>query len=183
MPATKSPRASPTRASLFPGTEGALPPVAALGAVAGAVALVAWSGQRFAPTPAHPRTLGWYVRLRKPGFTPPGPVFGAGWGLIETCLAYGGYRLLRRPSSPSRDAAVGLWLANNLLIAGWSGLFFGRRALGPSALAAGCMISVACGYSAVAAKTDKVAAATALPLIGWLGFATLLAEEVWRRND
>ena len=45
------------------------------------------------------------------------------------------------------------------------------------------MIAVAGGYAAVAAKTDKVAAATALPLIGWLGFATLLAEEVWRRND
>jgi tryptophan-rich sensory protein len=121
--------------------------------------------------------------LDKPGFTPPGPVFGAAWGLIESILAYGGYRLLRRGSTPSRNAAVGLWTVNNLLIAGWSGLFFGRRALGPSAAAAGGMIVVAAGYAAVAYKTDKVAAATAVPLIGWLAFATLLAEEVWRRND
>ena len=162
---------------------GALSPVSALGAVAGTIALVAWSGQKFAPTPAHPGTLAWYLRLRKPGFTPPGPVFGAGWGAIEAFLAWGGYRLLRRRSSPDRNAAVGLWLINNLLIAGWSGLFFGKRALGRSALAAGGMIAVAGGYALVSMRTDKVAAATALPLIGWLGFATLLAEEVWRRND
>ncbi len=76
-----------------------------------------------------------------------------------------------------------MWLLNNLLIAGWSGLFFGRRALGPSALASGGMIAVAGGYGLVAAKTDRLAAATALPLVAWLGFATFLAEEVWRLND
>ena len=90
---------------------------------------------------------------------------------------------MRQRSSPARNAAVGLWVLNNLLIAGWSGLFFGRRALGSSALTAGGMIAVAGGYSIVASKTGRVAASTALPLIGWLGFATLLAEEVWRRND
>lgn len=161
----------------------AFSPAAALAVVAGAMALTAWSGQRFSPTPAHPGIRRWYRRLDKPGFTPPGPAFGAGWGLIETALAYGGYRLLRRRPSPSRDAALGLWVLNNLMIAGWSGLFFGRRALGPSALTAGGMIALASGYAAVASRTDRVAAATALPLIGWLGFATLLAEEVWRRND
>jgi tryptophan-rich sensory protein len=157
--------------------------VAASAVVAGAMALIGWSGERFSPTPMHPRIRRWYRRLDKPGFTPPGPVFGAGWGLIESALAWGGYRLLRRPSSPDRNLAIGLWAINNLLIAGWSGLFFGKRALGPSALAAGGMIAVAGGYCAVAARTDRTAAATALPLIAWLGFATLLAEEVWRRND
>ncbi len=160
-----------------------LPPAAAFGVVAAAMALTAWSGQKFSPAPTHPGIRRWYRRLDKPGFTPPGPVFGAGWALIESVLAYGGYRLLRGPPSPARRVAIGLWVFNNLLIAGWSGLFFGRKALGPSALTAGAMIAVAGGYAAVAAKTDRIAALTAAPLIGWLGFATLLAEEVWRRND
>ncbi len=160
-----------------------LSPVSALAVVAGALALTGWSGQKFSPTPAHPRTLWWYLHLDKPGFTPPGPAFGAGWAVIESFLAYGGYRLLRGRPSTARRAAIGLWVANNLLIAGWSGLFFGRKALGPSALTAGAMIAVAGGYAAVASKTDRIAALTAAPLIGWLGFATLLAEEVWRRND
>ena len=147
------------------------------------MALIGWSGLTFSPSPGHPRTRRWYRRLDKPGFTPPRPVFGAGWGVIEGFLAYGGYRLLRGRPSTARRAEIGLWVVNNLLIAGWSGLFFGRKALGPSALAAGAMIAVAGGYAAVASKTDRIAALSAAPLIGWLGFATLLAEEVWRRND
>jgi benzodiazapine receptor len=31
-------------------------------------------------------------------------------------------------------------------------------------------------------KVDRVAQATALPLAAWLGFATVLATSVWRRN-
>lgn len=162
--------------------KGALPPLAALALVGGGMALTAWSGQKFSPTPLHPRIRRWYRMLDKPGFTPPGPVFGAAWGVIETLLACGGYRLLRRPAAPGRNLAVALFVLNNLLIAGWSGLFFGRRALGPSAAAATGMIGVASGYAAAAARTDRVAAATALPLVAWLGFASLLAEEVWRRN-
>lgn len=162
---------------------GAVPTWAALAAVAVAMGATAWSGKRFSPTPDHPRTAWWYARLDKPGFTPPGPAFGAGWGLIQLALSYGGFRLMRSRRTPDRDAAIGLWALNNALIAGWSGLFFGSRALGSSALASAGMIAAACGYGVVATRTDKTAAATAIPLIAWLGFATVLAEEVWRRND
>ena len=162
---------------------GAIPAVAALAAVAAALAATAWSGKRFSPTPDHPKTAWWYARLRKPGYTPPGPIFGAGWGIIQAALAYGGYRLMRTARTSERDTAIGLWALNNALIAGWSGLFFGGKALGPSALASGGMIVAASGYAAAAAKVDKVAAVSAAPLVVWLGFATLLAEEVWRRND
>ena len=163
--------------------EGAIPAVAAMTVVAVAMAATAWSGRRFSPTPDHPRIAWWYARLDKPGYTPPGPIFGLGWGLIQTALSYGGFRLMRRKRTADRDAAIGLWVFNNALIAGWSGLFFGGRALGPSTIVSGGMIATACGYAAVAAKTDRTAAATAVPLIAWLGFATLLVEEVWRRND
>ncbi|MBE7217151.1 MAG: tryptophan-rich sensory protein [Caulobacteraceae bacterium] len=162
--------------------EGFSPLVSGL-AVAGAIAAITWSGARFSPAPNHPRTLRWYLSLRKPAFTPPGAVFGLGWSLIEAGLAFGGYRLLRKPATPWRNAAVGLWAVNNALIAGWSALFFGRKALGASTLAAGGMIGAAGAYAAVADRIDRPAAASALPLIGWLGFATLLAEEVWRRNE
>ena len=145
--------------------------------------VTAWSGMRFSPALTHPRTAWWYAKLDKPGYTPPGPVFGKGWGVIQLALSYGGFRLMRAKRTPDCDSALALWALNNLLIAGWSGLFFGRKALGPSALVSGGMIATACGYAAVASKTDRVAAATAAPLIAWLGFATLLAEEVWRRND
>ena len=45
------------------------------------------------------------------------------------------------------------------------------------------MIGTSAGYVAAAAREDDVAAAAGVPLVAWVGFATLLAEEIWRRND
>ncbi|MEX6913277.1 tryptophan-rich sensory protein, partial [Pseudomonas aeruginosa] len=81
-----------------------------------------------------------------------------------------------------RNLAVGLWLLNTGMVGGWTELFFRRKALGPSAVASGAMIASGAGYVAAAAKVDRTAAATAVPFVAWLGFATLLAERIWERN-
>ena len=104
------------------------------------------------------------------------------WPVLETGLAIGGYRLLRRPSGSDRNAAAGLWLLNTAMVGGWTELFFRRRRLGASALASGAMIATGAAYAASAAKVDRPAAALAVPFVAWLGFATLLAERVWARN-
>ena len=83
-----------------------LSPTAAITAAAGVVLLTGLIAQRYSPTPNHPSTLNWYRRLEKPGFTPPEPVMGIGWGVTETLLAIGGYRLLRLPSGPERNLAL-----------------------------------------------------------------------------
>ena len=54
---------------------------------------------------------------------------------------------------------------------------------GVGTLAAGAMIGTSAGYVAAAAREDDVAAAAGVPLVAWVSFATLLAEEIWRRND
>lgn len=57
-------------------------------------------------TPDQPATAAWYARLRKPAFTPPGPVFGVAWTCLDGLLGYAGYRLLTRPTSRARTAAL-----------------------------------------------------------------------------
>ena len=163
-------------------SDGALTRPVAKAIVAGAFGLMAWSGERFSPAPAHPQMMSWYLSLKKPPFTPPGLAFALGWFAIEAVLGIGGYRLLRKPASPQRNAAVGLWALNNVLIASWSVIFFGKRALGASALVSAGMIGTAGAYGVVSARTDRAAGYTSAPLVSWLMFATLLAEEVWRRN-
>ena len=117
--------------------EGGLTPLVAgaiaLGTVMGAVAI----GGRSSPTPDHPRTRRWYRDLEKPGFTPPPPVYAVAWTGIQAGLAYGGYRLLRRSPSQGRTLALALWGVNQAAIAGWSEVFFGHRAPGVGAVAAG----------------------------------------------
>ena len=125
----------------------------------------------------------WYFKLKKPGFTPPSVAFPIAWTGIQAALAYGGYRLFRRPPSPRRNLALTLWGINQAAIAGWSEIFFGLRAPGPGAVAAGAMIATATGYVAVASGEDEQASLSGVPLVAWVSFATLLAEEIWRRND
>ena len=59
---------------------GSLPPSTAAALAAGAVALTAPVSKRYSPTPDHLDIERWYRRLEKPGFTPPDPGMGAGWG-------------------------------------------------------------------------------------------------------
>jgi len=155
---------------------------AAAAIVIGVLGLSALIGRRNAPAPDHPGIRRWYKRLDKPGFTPPDAAFGAVWPALETGLAIGGYRLLRQPATDGRNMAVGLWLLNTAMIGGWTELFFRKHALGASMIASGAMIATGTGYAVAAAKVDRPAAALAVPFVGWLGFATVLAEQVWRRN-
>lgn len=121
--------------------------------------------------------------FEKPGFTPPTPAYPVAWTAIEASLAYGGYRLLRAEPSPERSKALALWTLNQVGIGGWSEVFFGYRAPGWGTLASAGLGISAVTYVAVATQTDKVAAGLGLPLVAWVTFATLLSEEIWRRNE
>jgi translocator protein len=69
------------------------------------------------------------------------------------------------------------------MIGGWSELFFRRQRLGASAAASGAMLASGAALVVTAARVDRTAAATAVPYVGWLGFATLLAERIRRANS
>ncbi len=163
-------------------SRGGVSPVLALSAVGVVLGASALVGRRNAPDPSHPGIRRWYRRLDKPGYTPPDAAFGAVWPVLETGLAVGGYRLLRQPSGPARNAAVGLWLLNTAMVGGWTQLFFREKRLAASTVASGAMVATGAAYVAAAAKVDRPAAAAAVPFVVWLGFATLLAGRIWRDN-
>jgi tryptophan-rich sensory protein len=172
------------RATIRSGSRGddGLSAPAAAALVAGAVALTAIVSKRYSPTPDHPDIERWYRSLEKPGFTPPDPVIGAGWGVAETLLAAGGYRLMRRPSSHGRNVALALWALNFATIAGWAKLFFGQRDLDRSLADIAVELAAAAGYVAAAARVDGTAAALGVPYAAWAAFGSALNEEIWRRD-
>ena len=161
---------------------GAFSALAALAIAGGAVALSAYVGRRYSPDRSHPKIKRWYRELDKPGITPPDPVFGAVWPVLEALLAAGGYRLLRAPNTPERNVALALWLVNIAMIGGWTKIFFGERSLAGGSLAAGGMLASGAAYVEFARRVDGVPGAAGVPFAAWLAFATLLSEEVWRRN-
>lgn len=148
-----------------------------------AVAAAQLIGSRWNPIPTqHPRAAAWYASLRKPSYTPPGPVFGIAWTGLDILLGYAGTRLLSAPRSPARSAALAAWGTNLLGIAGYSWAMFGRRRLDEGLGVTAGMVATAAATVATAAAVDRKAAAASLPLLAWVLFATLLQEEVWRRN-
>jgi benzodiazapine receptor len=166
---------------------GAPAKVAMPGPVAAAVASLAYLvpfllSRSTSPTPDHPRVFLWYRTLKQPRFKPPDIVIPLAWTLIESGLAMAAYRLLQKQPSVNRSASLALLAGNVAAIGGWSRIFFGRRNLPASTIAAAAMIGTGAAYVATARRTDQVAAAAGIPFIAWVSFATLLTAAIWRKN-
>jgi len=155
----------------------------AAGLAIGAVSLALFLGGRSRPSPDQPRTKRWYDRLQKPGFTPPTPVFALAWPVLQAAQAYSGYKLLRAPASIERTTALVFWSANQIGVAGWSEVFFGQKAPGWATIGSVALGGSAIGHVAASRQVSQSAALAGVPLVIWVGFATLLTEEIWRRND
>jgi tryptophan-rich sensory protein len=135
------------------------------------------------PTPLHPRTMAWYLSLREPRFKPPDWLFPVAWSAIEASLAHAGYRLLRTEPSVQRNKALG-WLGWNVFMIGaWSRLFFKGRNLPVSTIAAATMVASSVAFVNAAKPVDRAAARAGLPLVAWLGFATVLTATIWKLNS
>jgi benzodiazapine receptor len=155
-------------------------PAKALTLAIGAVATAAVIGGQFGPQ--HPRAAAWYAGLRKPPYTPPGRAIGVAWGVLEILLCVTGYRLLTSRASALRSVAIACWSADLAGLAGFPAVFFGGRTPGPSATVSSALFASATATAATAVHVDKVAAVASTPLVLWTAFATLLSEELWRRN-
>ncbi len=135
------------------------------------------------PAPNHPRALAWYLSLREPAFKPPDWVFPVAWTAIEAGLATAAYRLLRAAPSAGRSKALALLGWNVFMIGGWSRLFFKRHELGVSTAVAATMVASSVAFVNAASPVDRTASRAGMPLVGWLGFATLLTATIWGMNS
>jgi translocator protein len=138
------------------------------------------TGATFRPD-RDPETDRWYRSLDKSRLTPPGVVFGIVWTVIDSLLAFSGYRLLTAPPSRSRSAALGC-LAVSVLGVAHPWTMFGRRRLDEATAVTAGMVASSVGLVATAADVDRRAIWAAVPLVGWVAFAMYLQEEIWRRN-
>ena len=162
--------------------KGDVPPVVAATLASGAYVLPYVLSRSTTPSPDHPRVFFWYRWLDKPAIQPPDVAIPVTWVAIETGLAYAGYRLLRKPSSPLRNRALALLAGNVLGIGGWSRLFFGSRNLPLSTSAAVALAAGSAVYVQAVRRVDRPAARASAPLLVWVCFATVLTAALWRRN-
>jgi tryptophan-rich sensory protein len=135
-----------------------------------------------APSPLHPKVLAWYKSLRQPFFKPPDWAVPLAWAGIEAGLATAAYRLVKARPSAARTRALVTLGFNITMIGAWSRLFFGRRALATSTVAAAAMVVTGADFVRQARRVDPVAARAGIPFVAWVGFATVLTAAIWGLN-
>ena len=153
--------------------------VALAGFAAGTVA-AAWFGSRYSPS--HGKSKIWYKNLRKPPYNPPKAVFLIVWPVLYTLMAWSGYRVWRRESSPERSRALALWAGQLGANAAWSKLFFGEQRPDLALVDADVMRALIVAYMESAYLIDRTAAAAFVPYLGWVTFARKLNKEIVRLN-
>lgn len=113
-----------------------------------------------------------YARLHKPGWAPPGRVFGPVWSVLYTLIGLVGWRV------GSRRTAV-LHLLQLALNASWTPLFFGaRRRRAALSVSDALDAAVAAEIAALLCDGDRRSAALLTPYLAWCVFATALTAAV-----
>lgn len=156
-------------------------PVAAVLAASAFLVPLALSAST-SPSFEHPRVMVWYRSLRQPWFKPPDVAVPLAWTAIEAGLARSAYRLLRAAPSSARTRSLSLWAWNVAMIGAWSHLFFGRRNLPVSSVAALGMVVTGAAFVQQARQVDAPAARAGVPFVAWVSFATVLTAALWRLN-
>ena len=125
---------------------------------------------------------GWYRRLDKPAWQPPGWAFGPAWTTLYGLIAIGSARALDH-ASPAERRTLSRALGTNLVLnAGWNWLFFKARR--PDLALAEVLVLEASSLDLArrAGRADPAAGRLFWPYAGWVAFATALNASIARRN-
>ncbi|RAK59146.1 tryptophan-rich sensory protein [Phenylobacterium hankyongense] len=151
-----------------------------LGLTAGAVLASAAIARIYAPATDNPEVYSDYEELEEPSSKPPRAVFSLIWPPLFMALTLSGLRIWNAPKSAARTQALTLWGVVQGLNAVWMAL--GPRRLGGQLTTAVASLGTAGAYVWRARRVDPPAANMVAPYVGWIGFANVLSEELWRRN-
>lgn len=133
-----------------------------------------------------PAVREWYPTLRKPGFTPPTPVFPIAWTAlyadtaVTTAIAYDA---LREEGRDDEARALAVALGCNLVLnAGWSAVFFGAHRMGAASVIAAVLTASSADLTRRTAAASPPAGVALSAYPAWCGFATALSTRIWQLN-
>lgn len=125
---------------------------------------------------------GWFAALAKPGFMPPGWLFGLVWPLLYALLGVALALVIQQQRTRTRRLALVLFGAQLVLNYLWSPLFFAAHAIRLALAVIIVMTLLAIATAWQFARVRPLAGALMLPYLAWLGFATALNGAIDRLN-
>ena len=124
----------------------------------------------------------WFDALEKPGFMPPGWLFGLVWPILYAMLGIAVAMILAEPPSPRRRVALTLFFLQLVLNFAWSPIFFAAHDIA----LANVVIFIMAGLAAAAAgqfmRIRKAAGLLLIPYLAWLVFAATLNATIQSLN-
>ncbi len=128
----------------------------------------------------------WYRGLAKPPWQPPAWAFPVVWTGLYATLAVASASATQELEEDGRAEEARAYrralVVNLALNAGWSGLFFRLRRLGPATVGAAALAVSGVDLARRAAPTGPGKALGLGGYAGWCAFATALTADIWRRN-
>jgi translocator protein len=135
---------------------------------------------------SRPAQSAWYAALKKPRYQPPRQAFPIVWPILYADIAVVSASTLddldERGQSDQKRAYIAALTANLVLNASWSWLFFTKRRLGTSAIAAGLLTASSADLTRRAAAVCGTRAAPLALYPLWCAFATVLSTHIWILN-
>jgi len=125
----------------------------------------------------------WYATLKKPSWNPPGWIFGPVWSALYTMMAVAAWLVWRRSGFAAQGRPLALFLAQLILNAAWTPLFFGLHRPGIAFVEIVFLWLAIAATLAVFAPVSRVAAWLLAPYLVWVSFATMLNFALWRLNS
>jgi tryptophan-rich sensory protein len=123
---------------------------------------------------------GWYADAEKAFWTPPNVVFGPVWTVLYTLMSVAAWLVWREPASPARRRALATYIAQLVLNAIWTPVFFSLYpVIGAPALWAALVIILALDVAVLITMlrfwpVRKAAAVLLIPYGAWVLYATTL---------
>ena len=124
----------------------------------------------------------WYASLQKPSWNPPGWIFGPVWTALYAMMAVAAWMVWRRGGWEKQRKPLVIFLAQLILNALWTPLFFGLHRPG-LAFAEIVLLWLAIVATIVVFRpVSRAAMLLLVPYLAWVSFAAALNFTLWRLN-
>lgn len=124
----------------------------------------------------------WYVALAKPPLNPPDWAFPVAWSIIYVCLGLALATVLNARGARGRSLAVSVFVLLLVLLFAWAPVFFGKHLIAAATLLIVAIELVGIAVTFLFARIRRRAALLMLPLLVWVGFASVICWRIGQLN-
>ena len=123
-----------------------------------------------------------YAQLARPSWAPPAGAFGPVWSLLYLMMAIAAWLIWRAPPSSQRTVALTLFVAQLVVNALWSWLFFAWHSGALALVDVLVLLALIVAMLGPFWRTRPLAGMLIVPYLAWVAFASELTFVVWRAN-